>query len=89
MSVKVGDTVYLWAHAYLRVIGRVTAVLGTRRVSLDDASVILAEGNGYESLFTSGVTDSTTTQFVGVWKDISYLGAADFPFDLPKRRNKK
>lgn len=83
MSVKVGDKVYLWCHAYLRLIGRVRAVLGSRRVSLEDASVIYGD-EGYQQLLGRGVKRGTTNSaYVGVVADTVYLAAFDFPHDLP------
>jgi hypothetical protein len=88
MTVKVGDVVYLWSHAYLRLIGRVTAILGQRRVSLSDASVVAADDGGYAGFFQRGVAAGgmTTTHYVGDVKDVTYLAAIDFPFSLPQKK---
>lgn len=86
MSVKVGDVVYLWAHAYLRLVGRVEAVLGQRRVSLSQASKILGDDGGDEAFFARGVAPGVTkTAYVGNVRDVGYLAAFDFPFTLPSR----
>lgn len=84
--VEIGDVVYLWVHAYLRLIGRVSAIHGQKRVSLEDASVVHADSEGYEQFFARGVDpEQTTTLFVGKVKDVTYLSAFDFPHPLPKR----
>ena len=85
MSIKPGDVVYLWVHAYSRLIGRVTAILGQRRVSLSDASKVLADSEGYESFFARGVDrEKTQTAYVGTVKDVTYLEAIDFNHPLPE-----
>lgn len=75
-----------WAHAYLRMVGRVEAVLGQRRVSLSDASKILDDSRGDEEFFARGITRETKTAYVGNVPDVGYLGAFEFAHELPKRK---
>lgn len=84
MAVEVGDVVYLQAHAYLRLIGRVSAVLGQRRVALSQASKVYSDDGNDEEFFTRGVDPaSTRTAYVGEVPDVAYLAAFAFPFELP------
>lgn len=88
-GVKKGDVVYLWAHAYLRLIGRVEEVLGQRRVSLSSASKVIDDSGGDEEFFRRGVDPSATrTAYVGDAPDVAYLAAFAFPHDLPSRKKR-
>jgi len=88
MSVKVGDTVYLWCHAYLRLVGRVGEVLGVRRVALENASKVLSDSEGDEQFFARGVAEGTVTAYIGHVSDVGYLGAFAFPHPLPGPKKK-
>lgn len=85
MSVKVGSVCYFWCHAYLRIIGRVVAIHGSRRVALDCASIIHGD-EGYEQLMRRGVESGATNySYIGGVPDVAYLAAFDFPHPLPTK----
>lgn len=84
MSVKVGDVCYFWCHAYLRYVGRVTAILGQRRVSLEDAHKIYDDNE--DSFFQNGLTGTTRYAYHGTVKDVTYLAAVEFRHPLPHVR---
>jgi hypothetical protein len=87
--VKVGDTVYLWSHAYLRVVGEVSEVLGQRRVSLVRASIVQGDSGNYTEFFGRGVSGKTEIQYIGTVGDIAYLAAFEFNHPLPGPKNTK
>lgn len=87
--VEVGDTVYLEEHAYFHVIGEVTEILGTRRVSLKNASKIHNCARGWEDFFRDGHGTDTTYDFVGEIMDCTYIDAIRWNHPLPEPHAKK
>jgi hypothetical protein len=84
MSVKVGDKVYLIAHAYFHFLGEVSEILGVRRVSLLNASRIHSCSRSWELFFRDGCKDDTRSDYVGTVKDVSYITAEEWKHALPE-----
>lgn len=87
MALKVGDKVYLIAHAYYHYLGEIAEVLGMRQVALKDASRIVASvPNDIEELHRTGVTAKTTTKYVGNVPSVSFISAEEWRHDLPRAK---
>ena len=87
MSVKVGDKVYLVAHAYYHVLGEVTEVLGVRRVALKDASYVYSCRRSWEEFFRDGVKTDTVTHYWGELPDVGYILAVKWNHELPRPKS--
>lgn len=84
MSIKIGDKVYLTAHAYFHYLGEVTEILGVRRVALKNASKIHSCSRSWEDFFRNGCKEDTTSNYVGNVLDVGYIDAIEWLHDLPK-----
>jgi hypothetical protein len=89
MSLKVGDKVYLEAHAYFHYLGEVSEVLGVRRVALKNASKIHNCKRPWEDFFRDGCKDDTKYDYVGNVLDTGYVDAIEWKHDLPKPKKGK
>ncbi len=87
MALKVGDKVYLTAHAYFHYLGEVSEILGTRRVALVKASKIHSCQRNWEAFFRDGVKNDTKSDYVGNVLDVGYIDAIEWNHELPTRHN--
>ena len=81
--VNVGDTVYLIAHAYFHYVGRVTAILGVRRVALAEAVQVHSCDRSWTAFFKDGFKEDTRYDVVGTMPDVGYAVAIEFRHPVP------
>jgi hypothetical protein len=88
MAIHVGDKVYLRAHAYCHYLGEVSEILGVRRVSLKNASIVYSCARGWEDFFRDGCGNDTKSFYVGNVLDTGYYSCEEWQHPLPKPKTK-
>lgn len=84
--IEIGKNYYFIKHAYYHYVGRVTEILGVRRVALDNVVQVHSSKKSWTEFFKSGFGVKGTTKYdiIGSSPDFEFLGCFDWPHEIPK-----